>query len=815
MALVPPAALAPSAEEPLARPRIAPVGQAPLVPVALAWAAGIAAGPALAAPSAWLIVGAGALLLAAAGSLALRRAGLATGLLLAAAAVLGALRAHELPPGPDDIAALGANGAVAVEARIAEEPRRWAPDRLRLLLDVEALVTETERRSASGRVLVTIYGEAPALGEGQRIAADVRLHPPVGYRNPGGFDYPAQLRREGVALVGSGRADRVRPLTADLPPWPTRVKRWAVARIGAALPEGSAALLAGLLLGERAALPREMDDAFRRAGVYHVLAVSGFNVALVSASIFATLSMVGVSRRLTAGIAAAALVGFALVVGAQASVLRATIMGLVLLGGVLLERESQLPNALGLAALGLLAWRPGDLGDPGFQLSFAATAGIVYLAAPVGGALARLGCPPRAAAAVAVSAVAQGAVLPVMAAHFNQLSLIGLAANLLVVPLAGAATTVGLFGLALAVVSDLAGSLALDLAWALVVLLRLAVWLAAAVPYALVHIPAPGPPAMAAWVVGAALAVSVGRQWARRTAGLLFVAGLVAAAWPWLAPGDGRLRVTFLDVGQGDAIFIEVPDGPRLLVDGGPGGGARFDVGERVVAPYLWNRGVTGLDVVAATHADADHSGGLAAVLRRFTVREVWENGRWGPGHEDVVAALERSGAARRIVSGRQRIWRGEALLTILNPPGPGQPEPATPGENDHSLVLRLDWRGVSILLTGDLTANGEEMLVNDRAPLAATVLKVAHHGSRTSTTEPFVNASRPLLAVVSVGARNPFRHPVPEVLARLALAGARVYRTDRDGAVIVETDGARLWVTRWATGRTERLELAPEPGAR
>jgi len=320
---------------------------------------------------------------------------------------------------------------------------------------------------------------------------------------------------------------------------------------------------------------------------------------------------------------------------------------------------------------------------------------------------------------------------------------------------------------------------------------------------------------MAAWVLAAALAISVHRRWARRAGGLLLVAGLAAMTWPFLAPGDGRLRVTFLDVGQGDAIFVEVPRGPRLLVDGGPGGGARFDVGERVVAPYLWNRGAMRLDVIAVTHADADHSGGLGAVLRQFPVREVWENGRWGPGHEDVVAALERSGAARRTLAARQRLRLGDAIITVLNPPGPDQPEPATPGENDRSLVVRLDWRGVSFLLTGDLTASGEEALVDDRAPIAATVLKVAHHGSRTSTAEPFVSASQPRLAVVSVGARNPFRHPAPEVVARLDRAGARVYRTDRDGAVIVETDGVNLWVTRWATRRMEHFALAPEPPAR
>ena len=792
---------------------IPPALRAPLVPLALAWGAGIAAGPALAPSPRGLIVAGALLLVVAALALVRARDHLAAALALSAIAVLGALRTHELPPPPDDVAATVVDGPLSVEARLVEEPRRWAPDRVRVLLDVEAVVTEVERRQASGRVLVTIYGEAPPLGEGQRIAADLRLHPPVGYRNPGGFDYPAQLRREGIALVGSGRGDRIRPLTVDVPPWPARVKRWAVARLNAELPEASAALLAGLLLGERAALPRETDDAFRRAGAYHVLAVSGFNVALLAASVFAVLTLVGVSRATTAVVAAVALVAFALVVGAQSSVIRATVMGLILLAGIVLERESQLPNALALSGLALLAWRPADLWDPGFQLSFAATAGIVYLGTPARAALEWLGWPRALAAAVGVSAAAQGAVLPVMAAHFNQLSLIGPVANLVVVPLAGAATTVGLFALAGAALTDLLGGLGLNLAWALAMLLRLAVWLAAAVPGALVHIPAPGPVAMATWLLAAALAATTAARWTRAVALLLVAAGAGIALWPLVAPDHGRLRMTFLDVGQGDAILVEVPDGPRLLIDGGPGGGGRFDVGERVVAPFLWNRGIGHLDVVAATHADADHSGGLAAVLRGLRVGEIWENGRWGVGHDDTVAALERSGAARRVLAAGQRIRLGEAVVSVLSPPVDEVAAPLT-GENDHSLVLRLDWRGIALLLTGDLTARGEERLLAGRAPLSATILKVGHHGSRGSTAAPFVEASQPRIAVVSVGARNPFRHPAPEVLDRLARAGTRLYRTDRDGAVIVEADGRTLWVTRWASGRTDELSIAPEDRA-
>jgi competence protein ComEC len=195
----------------------------------------------------------------------------------------------------------------------------------------------------------------------------VRLHRPIGFRNPGGFDYPAQLRRDGILLVGSARGDRVSPLTPDIPPWPVAVKRWAVETIRARLPETSAALLAGLLLGERTALPRETDEGFRRAGVYHLLAVSGFNVALLASSVFATLALVGVPRRGAALAAGVVLIAFALVVGGQPSVLRATVMGVLLLLSVLLERESQVMNALALAALLLLLWDPGDLHDPGFS----------------------------------------------------------------------------------------------------------------------------------------------------------------------------------------------------------------------------------------------------------------------------------------------------------------------------------------------------------------------------------------------------------------------------------------------------------------
>jgi len=794
------------------------VAAAPLVPLALAWAGGIAAGAWLSIPTPWLIACGTSLLAVTAVTLALRQERLASASLLLAVCAIALLRVHPQPPPPEHIAAVAGEGPITVEGTLAEEPVRWAPDRMRLLLDVEAIWDDEVRRPATGPLMLTIYGEtAEALGEGQRLWAQLRLHPPVGFRNPGAFDYPAHLRREGILLVGTGRGDRLGALTTDAPPWPVRVRRWAVAAMRARLPEGSAALLAGLVLGERSAMPRETGEAFRRAGVYHVLAVSGSNVALLATSVFVSLSLLGIPRRLTALIAGAVLAGFALVVGSQASVLRATVMGLLILLAMLLERESQVANALGLAALLLLVWRPADLWDPGFQLSFAATAGIVYATATVREALEAHGWPPWLAVPIAVSLTAQCAVTPIMAAHFNQLSLVGVVANLVVVPLAGAATTLGLLATLGWGLSEVLGGLLFEALWALLLLLRLAVWAAASVPAAMVHVPAPGWAAVVTWYGALLLLPHAGaRPWARRAAVSLLVAAAALSAWPWLRPGDGRLRVVFLDVGQGDAIVIQLPEGPRMLVDGGTGGAGRFDAGERVVAPFLWNLPARRLDVVAATHSDADHAGGLAAIMRGFHVGEVWENGRWGPGSEETVRAVERSRAPRRVLTAGQRIWIGSALITVLNPAA-GPPGEVISGagpsgsDNDHSLVLRLDWRGVSLLLTGDLSLDGEATLLERGPPLRSLVLKVAHHGSRFGTGRPFLEAARPSVAVVSVGARNPFRHPTGETLGRLAAARARLYRTDRDGAVILETDGRHLWITRWARGITERLDLDPE----
>ena len=271
-----------------------------------------------------------------------------------------------------------------------------------------------------------------------------------------------------------------------------------------------------------------------------------------------------------------------------------------------------------------------------------------------------------------------------------------------------------------------------------------------------------------------------------RRSAILWVAAataLGAAMWPLVRPADPRLRLTVLDVGQGDAIVAEMPDGSAIIVDAGPGGPRRLDAGERVVAPFLWNRGFLRLAGAVVTHDDSDHAGGMGAVRRRLRIDEHWTGG-------DPTTAAH---------------WFGGVMVKAL-------PRLATGGRrNDGGLVLRIEVGLVSFLLASDIEAARERELVESGLPIAATVLKVAHHGSRSSTTAEFVRAVRPAVAVISVGARNPYGHPDPGVLARLGEAGARIYRTDRDGAVILETDGHMLSVTRWSGRRVDRVCLDPE----
>ena len=612
------------------------------------------------------------------------------------------------------------------------------------------------------------------------------------------------------------------------------------------LPEPEAGLAAGILIGLRDRVDREVAAAFTTAGVSHVVAISGWNIAIVAAAVGAMAGRLG--RRRRAVVTAVAVVSYIVFAGASPSVLRAGAMA----GVVLLARESgrsgRAAAALGLAAFLLLLAEPSLVSDAGFQLSTLATAGLVAWATPLTARLDRLthGRLPRwLSESLGVSLAAQAATLPVVLASFGRLALISPAVNLLIVPLVTPAMAAGLVALAGGALVNLGaptflGAVLAAPGWVTLRLIIGIVDATAALPFASVAFE----PAVGVWlglataVIGLALVVARQRERGRglrrkasrggvasvpaipskrpqaggqrtsvaarvATTGLVIaiaVTGAVVITRP-----TGSARITVLDVGQGDAILVEGSRGGRLLIDGGPDPDRLLVELDRRIPP--WDRR---LDAVILSHPHEDHVAGLALLLDRYRVGRVFEPGMRGPGpgYAAWLDRLARPGAPTRLsIAAGDRLTVDEISMQVLWPirgQVPDEPPDTGTGINNVSVVLLGVIGQRRFLLTGDVEQDVDPSLLTEGLP-RVDLLKIAHHGSRTATTEAFVAAVRPRVAVASAGTDNPYGHPAPRTLERLAEAGARVYRTDEDGSVTV-TFGAVGLTVRTEPRRESRV---------
>jgi competence protein ComEC len=661
---------------------------------------------------------------------------------------------------------------------------RGAPRRLDELVEMQL-----PKRLANPAL--TIGDEAVIHGELER---PVKVH---GAR----FDYASYLRRAGVHAVL--RADWVRA-TGRRRGGPAGVidhlRRQAEEGVGAGLSPPLAALARGIVLGQDERISSGTASEFKASGLAHLLAVSGQNVTLLAILTLPLLAAAGLGRRTRLVGVLALITIYVPLTGAGPSIMRAGAMGIAGTVASLAGRPASRWYGLLLAAAFTLLIDPRSWLDAGWQLSFAAVLGILLLVPSIRAAFRRWPAPLAEGAAVTLAATL--ATAPLMAFHFERVSVVSLLANVVALPVVAPIMWLGMLSAAVAQVSIAAATLLNALnGFCLAYLAAIAGW-CASLPHAVWSVRLGSPVALVLAYAVPALSIGIGRRVSTRPASpggrlagltgrhrLVFAvaagAALLIAFWVTGRESPeppARLTVSFLDIGQGDATLIQAPHGVAVLIDGGPPGGG--------IVEKLRHAGVRSLDLVVLTHPQQDHEGGLEAVVRHFPVSAFLDggNGARDRRHDRIVAIARRRGTRFLLPMAGERIALGALELRVLSPKDPDE---APAGDvNDSAIVLVASYRHLDVLLPAD--AESDVTLGLPLPPVE--VLKVAHHGSEDEGLRELLARLRPSIAVIEVGA-NPYGHPRAEALAALR-AVPKVFRTDRDGDVRISLDGPSATVT-------------------
>ncbi len=782
-----------------------------------------------------------------------------------------------------------------------------APDSFYLTIRVERISLKGSERKASGTVILLAhvheaqlrkeYG-ALDLRHGARVRVVTTLDRDENFRNPGVLPLTEYLDRRGYDATGVVKSpllierldeDRVFLPLAWLYEWRQHLEEEFATTFSAE----TAGVLEAALLGNRFNISRGAAERFRVGGTFHVLVISGLQIAFVGGLVIFVARQLTRRKLLQFVIAVAFMWGYTIAVGADPSVTRSVLMFTLMVFAPVVWRRANTLNVLGGAALVLLVWQPGNLLDPSFQLTFLSVLSIVSIAVPVMQRMQRIGSwrptlktpyPPRCAwglrivseslfwserqwrneitasnisyrlfktptaarlerwhlqrllrysfAAVVVSASVQLGLLPLMVIYFHRVSVASFALNIVVgILMAGLAFA----ALAAVVISHVSAWLATPF----IVMTEKINWLMIHLvdPFAHLHVASLRMPHYSGWSASiyvlyygllGFLIFALARwdplipKWTKRTRefspGTLRVGGLASAGLvsvivlhPFSAGRpDGKLHIDFLDVGQGDSAVLTMPDGTTLLVDGGgrpsfnqtneEDGDPVFErdtrsIGEGVVSQYLWSRGMDQVDYILATHADADHIDGVNDVARNFRVRGamVARTPADDPEYARFAATMKESGVPVDQIGAGDVLHFGSVSAAVLWPP-PTRDEKAPSGNND-SIMLLVRYGEKSFLLTGDIEKQGETAVLTERVDLGTDLVKVAHHGSKTSSIEAFVAATHPSLAIISVGRTSMFGHPNKEVVERWRASGAEVMTTGQKGTISVVTDGRVLSV--------------------
>jgi len=728
----------------------------------------------------------------------------------------------------------------SVSGTILGRPMTKGP-RTTFVLEAEVLKGKTTVHSVAGRIRVSVMGKTPDLSEGDQVRFVARIRSFHNFENPGGFDYRQYMafrRITGSAWVAGERLAVVKAGTGKA--WNRHFRRFRgeILHLIETVSDGRPrAVLKALLLGERDDITPSLRNAFNRAGIGHLLAISGLHIGIVAAVAFAvfkwTLSRFSFflwrawTRKGAALLTLVPVLIYGLLSGMSPSTQRAVIMAVVFLMTFLVEREHDPATTLALAALVIVVVDPPAVFSISFQLSFMAVLSILYglsrIPAPaVGDSGFKSRLLRKMVIFFLVSLFAILGTLPPVMFYFNQVSLVGLLTNCIFIPAIGFGVVP--IGLLAVFVQPFSHTLAGVILKASAVLLEnLLDWVHffADLPYAAVKTVTPDIVEIGcfyglAWAVlhlaGNLVNRNESRSGRRHSAQLtaksvavlsMLVFAVDVGYWTFQRYYLPDLRVTMIDVGQGSSALLELPEGQTVLIDGGGfSDNSTFDMGARVVAPFLWRKKIRTVDTVVLSHPNSDHLNGLLFILEHFNVKNVWANGERsntdGYGRFLEIVKNKKIRMLPFHMLSREHSLNG-VHLKILYPPRNFLSRKETESwrkSNNNSLVVKAGFRSVSFLFTGDIMAPAESELVRmSGVALKSTVLMAPHHGSRTSSTTAFLSRVAPEIVAVSAGWKNRYRFPHPHVIERYLQRDCRIFRTDQQGAVTFRTDGKTLEV--------------------
>jgi competence protein ComEC len=705
-------------------------------------------------------------------------------------------------------------------------------DKTRLYLNIEKTVEENKIVNLTGKMLLTIKQKSTSFSSGDRIRFFAKIRLPRNFNNPGRFDYKRYLALKGIMVIASLSDEasiiKVKQSSQHIPSALLARYRSTIENfLSRHLPPPERAIARALILGEKGDIPEDVRRLFAATGVAHILAISGLHIGIIAfvsfwlmknlLKCFTWIMLATDISKVAALITILPVTAYCFIAGSHIATVRATIMVVTYLISILLDRRNDLWNTLSLAALSILTVSPSSLFDISFQLSFISVIAIISISPPCASFVYRHTHDPltpkpglwksagrRITLFLIITTAAMIGTAPIVALYFNRLSPWGLLTNLIIIPLVGfLVVPLGLFTVLLTLLYQPLAIWGTHFMQTLLALALKIVHFFAALPYADYRTTTPTLLEIVLFYTGIVCLLQLGKskvaRWSLAFIALAFIT--VQAFWYYQVRLNPLLRITAIDVGQGESTLVQFPYGKTMLIDGGGFSKSTFDIGEKVVAPVLWKKKIKNLDLVVLTHPHPDHLNGLVSLVKNFKVHEVWTNGEHtvSEAFEALEGIIEKKGIRNQAVSSAQ-INReiGGVIMAVLHPPPSAVYRSDKPSHilmNNHSLVVRLVFKKVSILLTGDICEAAERDLLKNPAILKSTILKVPHHGSKTSSSLPFLKAVDPSIAILSVGDKNIFRLPHPAILKRYRNQGCKLLRTDCDGAISIETNGSAIYL--------------------